>query len=389
MAIYKIFPEKDATLYSQFPNMNTGLDQIVEATLTTTIAPNDPNPQVARTLIKFPTNSITNIIDNLVPSGSTWQGNLRCFMAKTTGLELDTTVDVWAVSGSWGMGTGLYLDSPVTTNGVSWNFTDYSGSNKWQISPPPPAEIGYNYDYRYAPPGGGTWYAYNENGQSLSSSQEYTYASNKDLNVDVTTMIDYWLTGSVNVPGIGVVSMSNDGFLIKQRTEWVPNINAQPEIKYFSVDTSTIYPPVLEIKWDDFTYNTGSNPIPILNTRPASVLIAENPGTFYSESINRFRVNSRPEYPLRVWQTASLYTQNYALPSGSSMWAIKDLDTNEYVVDFDPVYTQLSADISGSYFDMHMNGLQAERYYKILIKTQIDGSTIVFDDEYYFKVING
>ena len=183
--------------------------------------------------------------------------------------------------------------------------------------------------------------------------------------------------------------MSNEGLLIKQRTEWVSYINAQPEIKYFSVDTNTIYPPVLEIKWDDFSYNTGSNPIPVLNERQASVLIAENPGTFYSESINRFRVNSRPEYPLRVWQTASLYTQNYALPSGSSMWAIKDLDTNEYVVDFDPVYTQLSADISGSYFDMHMNGLQAERYYKILIKTQIDGSTIVFDDEYYFKVING
>ena len=389
MAIYKIFPEKDATLYSQFPNMNTGLDPIMEATLTTTIAPNDPNPQVARTLIKFPTNSITNVIDNLVPSGSTWKSNLRCFMAKTTGLELDTTVDVLAVSGSWGMGTGLYLDSPLTTNGTSWRFTDYSGSNKWQISPPPPAEIGYNYDYRYAPPGGGTWYAYNESGQSLSSSQVYTYNSDKDLNVDVTTMVNYWLTGSANIPGIGVVSMSNDGFLIKQRTEWVSNINAQPEIKYFSIDTNTIYPPVLEVKWDDFTYNTGSNPIPVLDKRPATVVLAQNPGIFYTESINRFRVNSRPEYPARVWQTASLYTQNYALPSGSSMWALKDLDTNEYIIDFDPIYTQLSADISGSYFDMHMNGLQPERYYQILIQTKIDGSTIVFDDEYYFKIING
>ena len=32
MAVYKIFPEKDATIYSQFPNMNTGLDPIIEAT---------------------------------------------------------------------------------------------------------------------------------------------------------------------------------------------------------------------------------------------------------------------------------------------------------------------------------------------------------------------
>ena len=31
MAVYKIFPEKDATLYEQYPSMNTGLDQILEA----------------------------------------------------------------------------------------------------------------------------------------------------------------------------------------------------------------------------------------------------------------------------------------------------------------------------------------------------------------------
>jgi hypothetical protein len=36
-----------------------------------------------------------------------------------------------------------------------------------------------------------------------------------------------------------------------------------------------------------------------------------------------------------------------------------------------------------------MSGLEPERYYKILIKTLINGSTIIFDDNYYFKVING
>lgn len=388
MAIYKIFPEKDTTLYSQFSNMNTGLDSIMEATLTTTIAPNDPNPQVARTLIKFSNDLINNVVTNLIPPESSSQYNLRCFEAKTTGLELDTTVDVWAISGSWGMGTGYYLDSPLTTNGASWVFTDYSGSNRWDIPSPNPG-VTFDYNYKYAPPGGGTWYQYKSNGQPLSSSQQYTYSSDKDLNVDVTPIVQSWLTGSVTVPGIGVVPMSNEGFIIKQRTEWVNNINAQPEIKYFSKDTNTIYPPVLEIKWDDFTWSTGSSTIPVLNKLPANVTIAENPGTFYSESINRFRINSRPEYPARVWQTASLYTENYALPEGVSTWALKDLDTNEYIINFDPVYTRLSADVSGSYFDLYMNGLQPERYYKILIQTQIDGSTIVFDDEYYFKVING
>ena len=35
-----------------------------------------------------------------------------------------------------------------------------------------------------------------------------------------------------------------------------------------------------------------------------------------------------------------------------------------------------------------MNGLEPERYYTVLIQTTIQGSTIVFDDNYSFKVIN-
>jgi len=65
------------------------------------------------------------------------------------------------------------------------------------------------------------------------------------------------------------------------------------------------------------------------------------------------------------------------------------LDTNEFVINFDEQFTQLSADDKSSYFDLYMNGLQPERYYSILIKTTINGSTLVFDNDYNFKVING
>jgi hypothetical protein len=36
-----------------------------------------------------------------------------------------------------------------------------------------------------------------------------------------------------------------------------------------------------------------------------------------------------------------------------------------------------------------MNGLEPERYYKILVKTVINNSTIIFDNNFFFKVING
>ena len=113
-----------------------------------------------------------------------------------------------------------------------------------------------------------------------------------------------------------------------------------------------------------YIFNTGSSTQTILNTLPVFVDVNENPGIFYPESVNRFRVNARPEYPTRIYQTASLYTINYYLPT-SSYYAIKDLDTNEFVINFDEQFTQLSADSNSSYFDLYMNGLQPERYYTI------------------------
>ena len=390
MAVYKIFPSKDATMYSMYPSMNTGLDEIIESTLTS-IAPTDPNPQVSRFLIKFDQSNIETVMTDLV-SGSEWQANLRCFVAKTTGLDLNTTVDVWAVSGSWDMGTGKYLDQPITTDGVSWQSQTYTNNSFWNVLSPG-ANVVSDYNINYAPLGGGTWYNQIASGlvnTYLSSSQIYSYAQDKDLNVNVTNIVDVWLSGSLSYyppssPTTNSINVVNEGFLVKQQLEWVNTNNYQPEIKFFSIDTHTIYPPVLEIKWDDYIYNTGS--LSTLNTLPATLTLAQNPGTFYSESINRFRVNSRPEYPPQVWQTSSVYLTNYALPT-ASYWALKDLDTNEYVIDFDTTYTKLSCDSNGSYFDMHMSGLEPQRYYQIIIKTNIDNSTIVFDEEYYFKIIN-
>ena len=33
MAVYKIFPTQDTTLYSMYPTMNTGIDEVLETSL--------------------------------------------------------------------------------------------------------------------------------------------------------------------------------------------------------------------------------------------------------------------------------------------------------------------------------------------------------------------
>ena len=196
-----------------------------------------------------------------------------------------------------------------------------------------------------------------------------------------------WYSSSKSL-NVGLLDQENAGFILKwdSSEEFNSSDAIQPWLKFYSVDTNTIYPPTLEIKWRDFVYNTGS--LEVISTPDLYVSLDNNLGTFYSQSINNFRLNCRPEFPARTYKTSSLYTTNHALPS-ESYYAIKDLATNEYVVEFDNVFTQISCDATWSYFKVYMNGLEPERNYKILVKTNIAGNTIVLDEDYYFKVVNG
>ena len=362
MAVYKLFPSQDATIYSRYPYKNTGLNEILSVSIED--AQNSGKTQAARTLIQFSSAEITDVINNKI-SGSTWSASLRGFIADDNGLNIDTTLEVYAVTGSWNMGTGKYTYSPEYTNGVSWIDRSSLNSNPWLTVGFP---VGVTGSYNFVS-GGGNWY-------TTAYTQSFSYYDDKDININVTPIVRSWYSGSI----------ANNGFIIKQAVEFVDSLLYNINLNYFSRDTHTIYPPQLELKWRDYSFITGS--LTEINVFPATIAIDNNPGTFYPDSNNIFRVNSRPEYPNRVFATASYFTQNYYLPT-SSYYAIKDLYTNEYVIDFDNQFTQLSVDANGSYFKLYMNGLEPERFYSILIKTTINGSTMVFDNNYYFKVING
>ena len=65
MAIYKIFPSKDASLYTISQSMNTGLDEILEAST----AIQATKPQVSRYLLEFSQTEINNFVEKHI-SGS-------------------------------------------------------------------------------------------------------------------------------------------------------------------------------------------------------------------------------------------------------------------------------------------------------------------------------
>ena len=384
MAVYKLFPLQDATIYSFYKYMNTGIDPIIEAgNLNVNI---NPVPQVFRFLVEFDQNEINSVIDNTIGNVQ-FSSSLRCYIANAQGVDHDSCLEVYPISGSWRNATGTYLDVPITTNGCSWVSRTFSGSGgeDWDLATST-AYVTASWSGSDNQ-GGGNWYTGSlDTNANIEVSQCFTLRSEKDLNAPVTDIIKTWYSSSKGIAGT-YTRIVNDGFIVKweDTIEFSISDAIQPIMQFYSVDTNTIYPPQLELKWDDQVFETGN--LPAIATTDFYAALDSNPGVFYSESINRFRINVRPDFPTRTFLTASLDTQNHYLNS-SSMYSVKDLDTNETLIDFDPQFTKISCDAQSNYFDIYMNVLQPERYYKILIQTTISGSTIVKDDEYYFKVIN-
>ena len=382
MAVYKLFPIKDASIYSFYPFMNSGIDAVNQiSNLNISV---DTSPQVARIITEFSQEEIEDTINNKI-SGSQWTANFRQFIATAQGIVESMFVEVYPAGSYWWNGSGMYLDVPMTTDGCSWASPAFEGSGLgWPMSGSDAAgnQVTGSYNPNFAPVGGGTWFP------NYVASQSFDTRSDKDLNIEVREIVDKWYSSSIVYPSTS--SLPNYGFLTKfeSAAEFNSNPQIQPVMQFYSVDTNTIYPPQLEFKWVDYqTVLTGSATGSILNTTNIVSSLAENPGKFTPQGVNRFRFNVAPKYPPRVWTTSSLYTSVNYLPT-ESYYGVKDLDTNEFVIDFDETYTKLSSDNQGNYFDLYMNGLEPERYYKILVKTKLKGSTMVLDDNYYFKVVN-
>jgi len=367
MAIYKIFPEKSATLYSFYPTVNTGLDEILEISTFYSI---DGTDEVSRSIIKFPSAQISDILANKVGNNN-FDVYLKLYLANASSIPLNYTLLAHPLASDWNMGTGRLGNSPITVDGVSWKYKDQDSGSVWFTNNSfPNGTTGSFRSGSSAVVGGGLWYT----GSQYAASQSFTNSTSKDIELKVTNTVSASYT---NI-------LPNYGFILKHSSSIEFTSASKFETKYFSGNTHTIYPPCLEIRWNDSRY-TGS--IAIVSSSLFTVTLGNNKSEYQQDSVQRFRVNVRDQFPTRRFQTTSLYLDNKALPT-SSYWSIKDLDTEEIVVDYDTNYTKISYDASGSYFDVYMNGLEPERYYKLLFKTVLtNGETVISDNNYYFKVI--
>jgi hypothetical protein len=104
--------------------------------------------------------------------------------------------------------------------------------------------------------------------------------------------------------------------------------------------------------------------------------------------VPRINIFAREKYPLKTFGKAlqqPIYVTPRLLPT-SSFYAIKDNETEEFIVDFDN-YSKISCDLNGHFFILDTTSFGVERYYKILIKVVFDdGRNYTFDNNNIFKI---
>ena len=236
--------------------------------------------------------------------------------------------------------------------------------------------------------GGGSWYS----GSGYEASQSFTHEA-ADVRMDVSDIVGKWLDSTV----------PNDGFMVK-RSGSIGNSSALVEegnstkfghFSFFGRDTHTVYQPKLEVVWDDSKWATGS--LSALSNTEVEDMVFYMKGLrpeYKETSKVKFRVVGRERFPEKTYVTSGYstgYTTVKTLPSGSTYYQIKDAYTEDVIVPFGDG-TKVSCDSTGNYFNLWMDGLQAERFYRINYKIvsgsgTVDETVTYFDEKHSFKVV--
>ena len=382
---YFEFGKRDTTLYSggTTASRNTGIDEILE--INKVVNNNGTVGNVSRVLIDFDLSFISKSVqDGKIPSTAKYYLNL--FDATSDEVEVEQSLHIYMVSGSWKQGSGKLDHDPVTDNGATYQYRNHEAKTPW-VTGSVLTE-------------GGSWFTASNGQYEVSSSYDLTF-DKKDVRADVTNLVNNFIYSSSVYPNNGfIVKREDSGSYGNNHATASFDFNTGQEgdssrlgnLKYFSRETHTIYPPKLEVEWDDSSWNSGSlSPLSSTDLERLKVYFKNMKTEYKEKSIVKFRVVGRELYPSSSFSATPSELGVKYLPSASVEYEVRDADTEEVIIPFGSG-SRVSCDSDGNFFRVQMNGLQAERDYRFCIKVVSGSGTTdeqinFYDDNYEFRVV--
>jgi len=368
MAHYFLYPSKDATIFSAKNRklQNSGKDEILEIEKSYEWDDSTDTKALTNTRSLLHFNILPEISNLPLEDFLKYKFTLNLKVTEVKEIPLKYSILAFPISQSWDMGVGRKYDN-YTTDGVTW---------KYRKSPNDPNSFWISGSSLTDASGGGTWI---QNGISLDSvgqptniefmaSQSFEFQK-ADIKMDITHIVRAWYTQSIE--NHGLILMHND-----------ENSNHDYQaLRFFSMDTNTIYAPYIDIMHDDSIYDTGSLTV----ITGSKVVKIQNLRESYVQGENdRIDVFAREYYPIKTFSHVSNFQLTKALPH-TTYYAIRDAETEETWIPFDE-YTKLSCDPFGNYFYLNTSGLAQERYYTVSIKVVENNKVSIFNLTNKFKI---
>jgi len=354
MAYYFLTASKDATVYLQQPNQNTGFDEILEISKVYYGNVKD----VSHALLKFEVGYISKSISEQSIKLDT--ANLILKETKSEEIPLEYTIYANPIFGNWEMGTGTRFDN-ITTAGVTWNYREGDSKLEW-------IENGFeaNTTASINDGSGGTWYT------NYGSSQSFNYQT-ADINMNVKSMLTAWMSGSIQ----------NNGIILKYSTENESDTQDYGILKFFSKETNTIYQPKIQIAWDDQIFTTAS--LSALTANDIKVGVTNLKKEYKVGGEVKLKIFGRELYPLKTFTNTFSYETVKYLPQ-TTYYQIKDVNSDDVIIPFSD-YSKVSCDETGNYIKINFSNWEAGRTYKIEFKVDNDGDIQYFDNDTTFSLI--
>jgi len=226
MAIKRYFSNADTTITNAFKanlvsrgvSGNMGQSDILEV-FSIYGQSNPSSSELSRVLVQFPINDIiTDRVNALIPASGSISWFLKLYNAKHgQTLPKDYTMTISAVSSSWNEGYGLDMEEYSDIGYANWNTATSSsaGTSSWTSA---------GGDYHTSPTAS---YFFNK--------------GTEDLIVDVSSIVEQWITGS----------KTNYGFGVKLSSSHEQAAQSFYTKKFFARGTEFFFKkPTLEARWN-------------------------------------------------------------------------------------------------------------------------------------------
>jgi len=228
--IKRFYATKDNTITNAFKEdlvtrgtgSNMGSSDVLEV-FSIYAQASDTSSELTRFLIEFPISEVSSSRDRgEVPANGDVSWYLRVFNARhSQPVPSAYTLEVKALSAAWEEGYGLDMENyeDVTLDGVGSNWINRAEGQTWSTE-------------------GGDYHA-------TPAFTQYLTGGLEDLEVDVTSLVEEWITGSANG------GKDNYGFIVKLTDAHEAQAKSYYTKRFFGKDSQFhLQRPILEARWD-------------------------------------------------------------------------------------------------------------------------------------------